>query len=126
MQQGRRNLGPQPISPISKFTPSMEHIASIETIRPHPTQLKNIPSVTRGVIPTLTAEIITTPSPAELISLFKHSPKVELNFRKIFNFEEGDSGEKGAKSDTRRMLLVHPPSLSSRGRKVRIRIGIGM
>jgi hypothetical protein len=47
----------------------------------------------KGVDLTLTGETLDTPSPAELVNLFKRSPKGGLNFGKIFEFEEGDSGE---------------------------------
>jgi hypothetical protein len=53
-----------------------------------------MPSAMKGVVLTSTGEIPATPTPAELVNLFKCSPKVGLNFGKIFDFEEGDSGEK--------------------------------
>jgi len=71
----------------------MYHIASIKTVIWCPTQLDYTPSATKGIILTLTAEIIAIPSPTELANR-KCSPKVELNFGKMFDFEEGDSGEK--------------------------------
>ena len=53
-----------------------------------------MPSATKGAVLTSTSEILPTPASAELINLFNRSLKVGLNFGKIFDFEEGDSGEK--------------------------------
>jgi len=44
----------------------------------------------KGVVFTSKRQILATPSPAELINFFNHSPKVGLHFGKIFDFEEGD------------------------------------
>ena len=45
-------------------------------------------SAMKGVIFTATGETVATPSPAELTNLFVNSPKVGLNFTKIFDFDE--------------------------------------
>jgi len=45
----------------------------------------------KGVIFTLTGEILATSSPAELINPLNCSPKVGLKSFKIFAFEEGHS-----------------------------------
>ena len=71
----------------------MYHIAPTEPPIWRPTQTDYIPSAMKGVDLTSTSEILDTPSPAELANLFKHSPKVGLNSGKIFEFEEGGSGE---------------------------------
>ena len=42
----------------------------------------------KGVIFTATGETVATPSPGELANLFVNSPKVGLNFAKIFDFDE--------------------------------------
>ncbi|KDR66636.1 hypothetical protein GALMADRAFT_147682 [Galerina marginata CBS 339.88] len=47
-----------------------------------------------GVVLTSTDETLATPKPVELVNLFNRSPKVGLNFNRIFELEEGDSGEK--------------------------------
>ena len=71
----------------------MYHIAPTEPPIWRPTQTDYIPSAMKGVDLTSTSEILDTPSPAELANLFKRSPKVGLNSGKIFEFEEGGSGE---------------------------------
>ncbi|KAI0358692.1 Pkinase-domain-containing protein, partial [Trametes cingulata] len=58
------------------------------------------PSAMKGVILTATGEPVATPSPAELAKLFVDTPRVGLNFAKIFDFdtedeEEGQSGSDG-------------------------------
>ena len=69
-------------------------IASTETPISRPIQLDYVLSTVKGVVFTSTGEILATPSPAEFVNLFNHSPKIGLNVRKVFDFEEGDSDEK--------------------------------
>jgi NIMA (never in mitosis gene a)-related kinase 2 len=59
------------------------------------------PSAMKGVILTATGEALNTPKPAELASLFGKSPKVGLNFTKIFDPEirSGSSGEETESGD---------------------------
>jgi len=73
-----------------------------------------MPSAMKGVVLTSTGEILATPTPAELVNLFKCSPKVGLNFGKIFDFEEGDSGEKTVQDQHEDDGASPPPSPSSR------------
>ena len=73
-----------------------------------------MPSAMKGVVLTSTGEILATPSPAELVNLFNRSPKVGLNFGKIFDFEEGDSGEKDSQERHDDGATSPPPSPSSR------------
>jgi len=61
-----------------------------------------------------TGEILATPSPAKLVNLFNRSPKVGLNFGKIFDFEEGDSGEKSSQERHDNGGASPPPSPSWR------------
>jgi len=73
----------------SQPTPSTYHIASTETPISCPIQMADyIPSVMKGVV-------LTSPHPhlPNLSTFYNRSPKVGLNFGKIFGFEEGDSGE---------------------------------
>lgn len=86
----------------------------METPISRPTQLDYMPSAMKGVVLTATGEILATPSPAELVNLFNRSPKVGLNFGKIFDFEEGDSGEKGRQERHEDGAASPPPSPSSR------------
>ncbi|PPQ91453.1 hypothetical protein CVT25_014223 [Psilocybe cyanescens] len=52
-------------------------------------------SAMKGVVLTATGETLATPSPAELVSLFTRSPKVGLDFGKIFEFREGSGNVNG-------------------------------
>lgn len=52
----------------------------------HGNQLQNFPSAMKGVVMTNTGELLATPAPGELAKLFVESPKVGLNFTKIFEF----------------------------------------
>lgn len=49
-----------------------------------------MPSAMKGVVLTATGEILATPTPAELANLFNDSPKVGLNFAKIFDFGDDE------------------------------------
>ncbi|KIM36198.1 hypothetical protein M413DRAFT_14052 [Hebeloma cylindrosporum] len=113
-QQRRRKLESQP---PSQPTPSTYHIASMETPISRPVQRDYMPSAMKGVVLTSTGEILATPSPAELDNLFNRSPKVGLNFGKIFDFEEGDSGEKEGQDRSEEGAASPPPSPSSRKEK---------
>ncbi|PFH46257.1 hypothetical protein AMATHDRAFT_199708 [Amanita thiersii Skay4041] len=57
-----------------------------------------IPSAMKGVILTSTGEVLATPTPAELASLFNISPKVGLDFTKIFELGSDDE-EEGNRDD---------------------------
>ncbi|KAG8218041.1 kinase-like domain-containing protein [Butyriboletus roseoflavus] len=70
-----------------------------------------IPSAMKGVILTHTGQPLTTPTPAELANLFVNSPKVGLDFAKIFDFES-EAGENGSESEEE----VMPPSPTVRER----------
>ncbi|PCH35839.1 kinase-like protein [Wolfiporia cocos MD-104 SS10] len=62
------------------------------------------PSAMKGVILTATGEPVATPTPAELRKLFADTPRVGLNFTKIFDFSERDDAESdadGYQTDTR-------------------------
>jgi len=91
----------------------MCHIASVETPISRSIPMDYMPSAMKGVVLTSTGEILATPTPAELVNLFKCSPKVGLNFGKIFDFE-GDSGEKASQKQHEDDGASPPPSPSSR------------
>ena len=78
-----------------------------------------MPSAMKGVILTSTGEILATPPPTELVNLFKCSPNVGLNFGKIFDFEEGDSGKKEVQDRHEDDGASPPPSPSSREERVK-------
>jgi hypothetical protein len=86
------------------------HIVSMETPNPHPTQVDYMPFARKGVILTSSLDIPATLLSAKLVDMFNRSPEVGLNFSKIFDFEEGDSGEKEIKNDMRTALLVRVPA----------------
>ncbi|KAI0779573.1 kinase-like domain-containing protein [Fomes fomentarius] len=109
------------MAPLSRLTDSPEpvkttvsHPAKLPEFKtPMPTRSINLdiapPSAMKGVILTSTGEPIATPTPAELAKLFVDTPKVGLNFAKIFDFdtesENGDSdgelSEDGYETDSR-------------------------
>ncbi|KAF9547932.1 Pkinase-domain-containing protein [Agrocybe pediades] len=106
-QQRRRKLDTQPKPrPIaSQYPPN-----ALETPVTRPPVSDYMPSAMKGVVLTSTGEVLATPSPAELVKLFNKSPKVGLNFGKIFDFED-DNDKKGGLVDG---LESPPPSPSVR------------
>lgn len=99
------------MAPLSRLTESPEQVKT-KTVAPTPMQkmpafetpmptkcadlLADLApaSAMKGVILTATGQPVATPSPAELAKLFVDTPKVGLNFAKIFDFdtEDEDSG----------------------------------
>ncbi|KZT63224.1 Pkinase-domain-containing protein [Daedalea quercina L-15889] len=73
---------PRP-APLMKTTPSFP-----EDIAP--------PSAMKGVILTATGEPVATPSPAEVAKLFINTPKVGLNFARIFDFDSEEEEDEEA------------------------------
>ncbi|KIM65896.1 hypothetical protein SCLCIDRAFT_111837 [Scleroderma citrinum Foug A] len=69
------------------------------------------PSAMKGVILTQTGQPLATPTPTELAKLFVDSPKVGLDFAKIFDF---DAEAEDEESDSVEEVL--PPSPSTRER----------
>jgi len=77
-----------------------------------------MPSAMKGVVLTSTGETLATPSQAELVNLFKCSPKVGLNFAKIFDFECGNrEGMPARQRQDEEEVDSPPPSPSSRKAK---------
>lgn len=70
-----------------------------------------MPSAMKGVILTATGQALSTPAPGELATLFVNSPKVGLNFTKIFDFEQ-EPGRAGSESEDEG--ASPPPSPSMR------------
>ncbi|KAG1732608.1 kinase-like domain-containing protein [Suillus occidentalis] len=68
-------------------------------------------SAMKGVILTDTGEPLATPTPAQFVKLFVKSPKVNIEFAKIFDFDEGaeSSDAEGGEGDA-----DLPPSPSKR------------
>lgn len=78
------------------------------------------PSAMKGVILTSTGEVLETPTPTEFANIFKGTPKVGLNFAKIFDFSADDIQRldiSGSESEA----VSPPPSPSSRKEKERLR-----
>ena len=75
-------------------------------------------SAMKGVVFTATGETLTTPTPAELTNLFVNSPRVGLNFAKIFDFEKRNGeGEEGSdRGEDESDVEGPPPSPSIRDR----------
>ncbi|KAI6144136.1 kinase-like domain-containing protein [Pisolithus tinctorius] len=69
-----------------------------------------MPSAMKGVILTQTGQPLATPTPTELASLFVNSPKVGLDFAKIFDFDSE------AEDDGQPEEEILPPSPSKRER----------
>ncbi|KAH9932626.1 kinase-like domain-containing protein [Fomitopsis serialis] len=97
-----------PVRPVASLTRAS---SVFETPRP-PALMKTTPSfpediappsAMKGVILTATGEPVATPSPAELAKLFVNTPKVGLNFARIFDFdsedEEDEEDEEGEEED---------------------------
>ncbi|KAF8953847.1 kinase-like domain-containing protein [Flammula alnicola] len=75
--------------PDAKLTPEPNQpFPCLQTPTSRATQSDFMPSAMKGDILTSTGKILATPSPAALVSLFNRTPKVGLNFSKIFDFEE--------------------------------------
>lgn len=71
----------------------------------------NMPSAMKGVVFTATGQVLATPAPGDLANLFVNSPKVGLNFAKIFEFD----GQANTNSDDE--AASPPPSPSVRKEK---------
>jgi NIMA (never in mitosis gene a)-related kinase 2 len=111
----RRTSASQPMTrPISSTK-----IPSLETPVNRPAYTDFIPSAMKGIVLTSTGESLATPSQAELVNLFNCSPKVGLNFAKIFDFEAGDHNgiPAGKRRDDEEAADSPPPSPSSRKTK---------
>ena len=103
---------------------SSTKIPCLETPVSRPAYVDFIPSAMKGIVLTSTGESLATPSQAELVNLFKCSPKVGLNFAKIFDFEAGDHNGVPAgqhRDDEEAADNSPPPSPSSRKTKERER-----
>ena len=104
----------------SQPTPRSTKIPSLETPVSRPAYSDFIPSAMKGIVLTSTGETLATPSQAELVNLFNCSPKVGLNFAKIFDFEGGDHDGVPARKrqdDDDDEVDSPPPSPSSRKTK---------
>ena len=78
------------------------------------------PSAMKGVILTSTGEMLETPTPTEFTNIFKGTPKVGLNFAKIFDFS-ADNLQGPDISGSESEAVSPPPSPSSRKEKERLR-----
>ncbi|KAF8954141.1 kinase-like domain-containing protein [Flammula alnicola] len=140
MTKGRKEKNPleevknllEPLARMTQATPAQQRLRrpdtqptprpnqpfpSLETPTSRAIQNDFMPSAMKGVVLTTTGEILATPSPAELVSLFNRSPKVGLNFGKIFDFEEGARVAKDAEQHHEEDADSPPPSPSRRKEK---------
>lgn len=85
--QRRRKLD---VQSTPRPNPTPIRIAALETPMSRPSFIDFIPSAMKGVVLTSTGESLDTPAPTTLSKLFDASPKVGLNFTKIFDFDEGE------------------------------------
>ncbi|KAI1794224.1 kinase-like protein [Ganoderma leucocontextum] len=90
--------------PVKLAPPQSYTLPEFKT--PMPTKSANVgvdlvpPSAMKGVILTATGEPVATPTQAELAKLFVETPRVGLNFAKIFDFDvEDDSGDSDGEID---------------------------
>ncbi len=102
------------MAPLSRLTDSPEPVKVAppqaytlpEFKTPMPTKCANLGvdvvphSAMKGVILTATGEPVATPTQAELAKLFVETPRIGLNFAKIFDFDtEDDSGDSDGEID---------------------------
>ncbi|KAG6849711.1 hypothetical protein H0H93_006094 [Arthromyces matolae] len=107
--------------------PTQKTFPALATPVLRPPKLDSMPSAMKGVMLTSTGEILATPTPAELAKLFDNSPKVGLNFAKIFDFEDGDEdGTEQAATSTPSIdrEASPPPSPSSRKEKEKEKVRV--
>jgi hypothetical protein len=85
----------QKLEPLPTPRPASKPHAfpSLATPITRPSTNDFMPSAMKGVVLTATGETLATPTPAELANLFSNSPRVGLNFTKIFDFDDGDDDE---------------------------------
>ncbi|EAU85079.2 other/NEK protein kinase [Coprinopsis cinerea okayama7 len=108
----RRNYDPPPstikrnrVDSTPRATTKQMFPAALETPITRPSYTDYLPSAMKGVVLTSTGETLATPSPNELATLFNASPKVGLNFGKIFDFGEGDDDVTSPTNTTTRLSL---------------------
>ncbi|CAA7270881.1 unnamed protein product [Cyclocybe aegerita] len=104
--------------------PTPLRIPSLETPISRPTFAGFMPplSAMKGVVLTATGETLATPSPAELVSLLNCSPRVGLNFARIFDFEERKTDATITKEKASDVLESPSPPPSPSARKERDRL----
>ncbi|KAF6750277.1 other/NEK protein kinase [Ephemerocybe angulata] len=68
------------------------HLGTLETPITRPRYTDTLPSAMKGVVLTATGEVVSTPAPAEVRGLFEASPRVGLDFARIFERAAGGGG----------------------------------
>ncbi|KAM6501494.1 hypothetical protein JOM56_004508 [Amanita muscaria] len=102
------------------------HLPPIETPESRAMFGDFIPSAMKGVILTSTGQVVETPTPSELVNIFKTSPKVGLGFAKIFDFEgKKQNGLEISSSEGEDDDTPPPPSPSCRKERERERLRRG-
>jgi NIMA (never in mitosis gene a)-related kinase 2 len=72
----------------------------LQTPITRPAYTASLPSAMKGVILTATGETLSTPTPSEIDNLFNESPKVGLNFNKIFELHSDEESLGSGEDDT--------------------------
>ncbi|KAH6880334.1 kinase-like protein [Coprinopsis sp. MPI-PUGE-AT-0042] len=72
----------------------------LQTPITRPAYTDHLPSAMKGVILTSTGEILSTPTPAEIVNLFNESPRVGFNFGKVFEVSSDEEGSGPGEDDT--------------------------
>ena len=105
----------------SQPTPSTYNIASMETPISRPIQMDYMPSAMKGVVLTLTGEILATPLPTERVNLFNRSPKVGLNFGKSLTLKRAIAERRTVKNGMTGLVRPRARARRTRRRKQRIK-----
>lgn len=108
--QNRRRLNNQP-TPQPSLKPHLFPTLTTPATRQHFDDV--MVSAMKGVVLTATGETLATPAPPQLTKLFDSSPKVGLNFCKIFDFDGEEHEQGGEAGDS------PPPSPSMRKERER-------
>ncbi|EMD33769.1 hypothetical protein CERSUDRAFT_160055 [Gelatoporia subvermispora B] len=107
------------LAPLNRLVGSPEHSHLTRVAKPpifqtplssKSTGPSEAPSAMKGVILTATGEPVATPTQAELAKLFMNTPKVGLNFAKIFDFDseaesDDEPDETISEEQTRRLSM---------------------
>lgn len=81
-----RPTSSNPMPSSATFATQLNYPSSVlETPITRPSYTDTLPSAMKGVVLTTTGEVVSTPHPNELSNLFNSSPKVGLDFAKIFD-----------------------------------------
>jgi NIMA (never in mitosis gene a)-related kinase len=112
--------------PPPKPSSTLHPFPLVATPVTRPAKPDYMPSAMKGVVLTTTGEVLATPTPAALANLFNNSPKVGLNFAKIFDFGDADDDDEDTPNCTPSGVPAldenhsPPPSPSSRKEREKV------